>query len=96
VHSRERDFGMGTGGIWLAEPRPCHSRASPVNRVGPGLTLWTELVAQTRHYVRAKPDTGSIWTRLCRAWAMLFSAVPRPAHHVSAIWPSIGMRPSPQ
>jgi hypothetical protein len=56
----------------------CRGRASPLSRVVPGPTLWAELVAQARHCVRVVPGTG-------RAWAVLFSAVPGPAHRVSAI-----------
>jgi hypothetical protein len=68
---------------------PCRGRASPVSRVVPGPTLRAQLVAQTRHYVRAVPGTGTKRNELCRAWAVLFSAMPEPAHRVSAIWPSI-------
>jgi hypothetical protein len=42
-----------------------------------------------RHCVRAVPGTGTKRNGSCRAWAVLFSVVPGPAHRVSAIWPSI-------
>jgi hypothetical protein len=47
------------------------------------------LVAQARHCVRAVPGTDTKRNGPCRAWAVLFSAVPGPAHRVSAFWPSI-------
>jgi hypothetical protein len=51
--------------------------------------LRVEIVAQARHYSRAVPGTGTILTGPGRAWTVLFRAVPRPAHRVSAKWPSI-------
>jgi hypothetical protein len=75
---------------WLGlAPGSCHRRASLVNCVELGPTLWADLVAQARHYVWVGPDTSTIWTGACRAWAVLFSVVPGSAHRFSAIWPSI-------
>jgi hypothetical protein len=42
-----------------------------------------------RHYIRAVPGTGTKRNVSCRASVVLFSAVPGPAHRVSAIWPTI-------
>jgi hypothetical protein len=68
---------------------PCLGRASPLSRAVPGPTLRAELVAQAWHCVWAVPGTGTKRNGPCRAWAVLFSVVPGPAHRVSAIWPSI-------
>jgi hypothetical protein len=62
---------------------------APVSRVVPGPTLRAQLVAQARHYVRVVPGTGTKRNVSCRASAVFFSAVPGPAHRVSAIWPTI-------
>jgi hypothetical protein len=51
--------------------------------------LRVEIVAQSRHYSRAVPGTGTILTGPGRAWTVLFRAVPGLAHRVSAKWSSI-------
>ena len=60
-------------------PRPCRAWAVLAGRGGsPGTAL---LPGRARH----GHEVG-------RAWAVLFSAVPVPAHRVSAIWKSIDVR----
>ena len=60
-------------------PRPCRGWAVLASRGGsPGTAL---LPGRARH----GHEVG-------RAWAVLFSAVPVPAHRVSAIWKSIDVR----
>jgi hypothetical protein len=51
--------------------------------------LRVEIMAQTRHYNRVVPGTGTILTGPDRAWTVLFRAVPALAHRVSVKWPSI-------
>jgi hypothetical protein len=99
--SDARGRGWAVGGFTItreyatrfARSGPCRGRAGPVNRAVPGLTLRAQLVAQARHYIRAVPGTGTKRNVSCRASAVLFSAVPGPAHRVSAIWPTILVAP---
>jgi hypothetical protein len=51
--------------------------------------LRVEIVAQTRHYSRAVPGTGTILAGPGRAWTVLFRAMSGLAYRVSAKWPSI-------
>jgi hypothetical protein len=81
--------GAGFTREYATRSGPCRGRAGPVSRAVPGPTLWAQLVAQAQHYIRVVPGTGTKRNVLCRASAVLFSAVPGPAHRVSAIWPTI-------
>jgi hypothetical protein len=56
--------------------------------------LRVEMVAQTRHYSRAVPDTDTILVGPDHAWAVFFRVVTGPAYRISAKWPSIYSRPA--
>jgi hypothetical protein len=56
----------------------------------PVSSLHVEIVAQTRHYSRAVPGTGTILAGPGRTWIVLFCVVAELTHRVSVKWPSIG------
>ena len=62
----------------------------PIIRAVPGPALRADMTAQARHYDRAVPGTGTKRAEPGRAWAVLLSAVPGPAHSARAKWPNIG------
>jgi hypothetical protein len=51
--------------------------------------LRVKMAVQTRHYSRTVLGTDTMLVEPDRAWTVLFRVVPRPAHRVSANWPSI-------
>ena len=68
------------------------SSCQPTSRAVPRLALRAGVEAQARHYERAVPGTGPMGAGSCRAWSVLFWAVPMLAQRAWPIWPSIALR----